>query len=672
MRLRAAALLFLSPGVAHAQSAQNASNAAPEKQKEGDEIVITGTRTPEKSQRATVKVDVVTREEAERRGATNVAEALQSQAGVQVNPAAYGFLGGVAAIQIQGFDRDRILILEDGERVVGDTGGAVDLANIPISDLARIEIVTGPTSSLYGSSAIGGVVNLITAPPAFEGPSGRARAELRTGPGTILSASGAYRKRKFWAGLDTSYSYQEKILSHPPALDTQIPSAERGMIGMRGGFPLSENVDVRIRARWFHDHAQGLTHKDLPGLPTTFYDLPEETNRWTLHAIVNARIDRHATLRITLGRQWYENETKTDLQNSPVDEIHDRHQRMQSAEATVTVADGPRTWVTGTRFEAESFRQEFTQIAATPTGLVTTSNPEQQPLMIANGAAYEQLGWKIGPLTLMPGVRLEGNTKYGGQLAPRFAAALNIGKTIIVRGSVGHGYRAPSGKELGFIFDHSFYGYRVLGNPNLRPESSWGGNGDVTYTPMKQLQLRLGAFGNAISDLIDIDLANGQSNGSVTTYSYKNFASATTIGVEARATIRPNESFRAEVGYDYLFTRTDDPDVGPVPLVGRPDHTISAAITWKLPWKLELYGRWRTTSDAYLSTDPKTLVVSHSPGFTSADLRLARTLWPRSQAYVGVLNSFNEHLDPNRIGDLRPPLGRVVYVGLRAEAPWEE
>src|ERR1700752_2674073 len=81
------------------------------KEKDAETVVVTGTRTPERIQRATVKTDVVTREEAERRGATNVADALASQPGLQVNPGSYGFLGGVSALQIQGFDRDRVLIL---------------------------------------------------------------------------------------------------------------------------------------------------------------------------------------------------------------------------------------------------------------------------------------------------------------------------------------------------------------------------------------------------------------------------------------------------------------------------------------------------------------------------------------------------------------------------------
>ncbi|MEI9949116.1 MAG: TonB-dependent receptor plug domain-containing protein [Pseudomonadota bacterium] len=93
-----------------------------------------------------------------------------------MNPGAYGYLGTISPIQIQGFDLGRVLILEDGEPVIGDVGGAIDLAAIPINDIARIEIVTGPSSALYGSSAIGGVVNIISAPPTA---SGRKRACAR-------------------------------------------------------------------------------------------------------------------------------------------------------------------------------------------------------------------------------------------------------------------------------------------------------------------------------------------------------------------------------------------------------------------------------------------------------------------------------------------------------------
>ena len=184
-------LVLVVPSAARADDSRGSSKA---KDKDADTVVVTGTRTPENAQRATVKTDVVTREEADRRGATNVAEALATQPGLQVNPGSYGYLGGVSALQIQGFNRDRVLILEDGERVVGDVGGAVDLAAIPTANLERIEVVVGPTSSLYGSAALGGVVNVITAPPRRPGLSGRARAEYRSLNGVVLQGNASAKK----------------------------------------------------------------------------------------------------------------------------------------------------------------------------------------------------------------------------------------------------------------------------------------------------------------------------------------------------------------------------------------------------------------------------------------------------------------------------------------------
>ena len=145
-----------------ASAAVPARPAASSAAKGGIDVVVTGTRTAEDAHRAPVRVDVVTRAEAERRGATNVGEALAYGLGTQVNPSAYGALGRPSAVQIGGLDRDRVLVLEDGERAVGDRGGAIDLAQISLADVARIEVVQGPASSLYGSSAIGGVVNVIT------------------------------------------------------------------------------------------------------------------------------------------------------------------------------------------------------------------------------------------------------------------------------------------------------------------------------------------------------------------------------------------------------------------------------------------------------------------------------------------------------------------------------
>src|SRR5262249_4103844 len=163
----------------------------------------------------------------------------------------------------------------------------------------------------------------------------------------------------------------------------------------------------------------GVESQVAPGLGRFTSDLPQQTDRYTLHVIHVTKLASGASLRLTMGRQQFENFTATDRRDSPIDERHDRHQRMQSFEAVATVPDGPRTWVAGTRFEAEHFSQTITRTSSTSAGPVTTTEPEVVPLTYGVAAAYGQLSWKLGPVTVMPGVRSELHSRYGESVAPR-------------------------------------------------------------------------------------------------------------------------------------------------------------------------------------------------------------------------------------------------------------
>jgi outer membrane receptor for ferrienterochelin and colicins len=665
--------------VAATTASRKASAQEPSRSVEFDTVVVTGTRTPERSQRSTVKTDVVTREEAVRRGATNVADALATQPGVQVNPGAYGFLGGISAIQIQGFDLQRVLILEDGEPVVGDIGGGIDLANIPIGDVQRIEIVTGPTSALYGSSAIGGVVNVLTAPPAQVGPSGRFRADARSHGGVVLQGNGDYRSGptgadsrgpssagapSVWAGLDANYTRQDGLARTPGVPDTQVPESARSMLGFRAGATLTKAVDVRLRMRWLHDETLGLSSRVAPGVGRYVIERPTVTDRYTLHFIETLSLGRGSNVRITLGRQWVDGSTAVLQQGSSVGDRRQRGQNMQSFEAIGTFADGARTWVVGTRAQVDDFTQSLTKTESLSSGLSSTTTEEVSPVRLGSVAPYGQLQWKFGEaLTVLPGVRGEFHSLYGTAVTPRFAASSRLSREWLLRASVGRGFRAPSAKELGFAFDHSTFGYRVVGTSDLRPETSWGTNADLTWQPARAYRLRAGVFMNWVDDLIDLDLASGTAAGGVVDYRYVNFGKARTFGAQLDGSVHLGEFLRADLAYDYLWTRDDLNDR---PLSGRPPHTVTTSLRTVPVWKVEGYARMRFVSDAFVSEQVQ------APGYSTIDLRVARELWPKSQAYAGVLNLLDVRQDPGRIGDLRPPLGRVFYVGLRGDLPWEE
>lgn len=630
----------------------------------GSEVVITGTRTPENSQRATVRTDVISAEEATRRGATNLGEALASQPGVIVNAGAYDHLGGVSAIQIQGLDRERVLVLEDGERVIGDTGGAIDLSLIPVSDLERVEIVAGPMSSLYGSSAIGGVVNTMTGPPPFPGTHGRFRLEGRSHRGLLASGSTAYKSERYWIGADGSFFRADGVAEEPNEPDLVIPSVRRWLAGIRGGVTWNEAVETRLRLRWLHQEATDITSQTRPGAGTYVIELPTTNDRYIAHWITTYRLGRGHSLRLTLGQQWFVGTSEKLYRNSPVREERARHGNMQSIEAVATLADGPRTWVLGARAEVERYRQSLEKATATPSGIDDRAFDEVPTALLGMIAGYGQLSWKLGRLTLLPGIRGEVYRNYGSSLAPRLAASLRPSDTVQLRASVGRGFRTPTAKELGFVFDHSFYGYRIEGNPGLVPEQSWGVSADATWRPGSSVTLRAGAYANWIEDLIDLDLAAGEVENGVVNYSYRNFARARTSGGQLSAIYRAAERIRVELSYDYLHTR--DEILGE-PLPGRSPHVVTSAVYGDLPLRLEANARVRYHSPAFVSKES-----GDAPEWVSLDARIARGLWPSAEAYIGVSNALDSRKSAGAIADMRPLLGRVFYLGLQAELPMED
>ncbi|MEI3590869.1 MAG: TonB-dependent receptor plug domain-containing protein [Alistipes ihumii] len=128
-----------------------------------NEVVVTATRTPLPLKNTPVITRVITSRDIERSGAVTLQQALERElAGVEFHQAGYG-----SSLSFQGLDSRYVLFLLDGERIAGETYGNIDYSRIPLSIVSRIEVVRGASSVLYGSNAMGAVVNVITkgAPP---------------------------------------------------------------------------------------------------------------------------------------------------------------------------------------------------------------------------------------------------------------------------------------------------------------------------------------------------------------------------------------------------------------------------------------------------------------------------------------------------------------------------
>jgi len=644
-----------APPPCPAGSEPSASGCAPA------EVVVLGTRTKESSQRATVRAEVVTREEAERRGARNVAEALGGELTLQVNPQAYGYLGNPSGLQMQGFDADRVLVLEDGERVVGDSAGVLDLAELPLTDVERIEYVTGPTSSLYGSDALGGVVNVVTAPPRKDGLSGHSRVEARTSGDTRLDASSAYRHAEHWLALDGSLEHGEGLELHagPQLL---LPSYRRSLLGLRAGTRLSRRAELRLKLRWLRDTGENVTVEERPNLAPFVSDLLRTSDRVSARVTETLTFAGGSRLDFSLGRSFFFHRSEANLRNSPVGERRKRDSDLQSLELVATLADGEdRTWVIGVRSETESFYEKLSEDEYAGGQFETQTSYQVPPSSIASGALFAQLGYRVlEQLSLMPGVRGEFHDRYGTVVVPRFAAALRPSSSFTLRASFGRGFRAPSATEYGFSLDHSALTYRVLGNPDLEPETSWGVNSDVTFRPSSRWKLRAGAFGNWVDDMISTEFVGV--TGGVRDFRYVNVARARTAGGDVSATFEPVDGLTTSAGYAYLFTRDDS---AAQPLPSRPPHTLLASATLALPFALTATVRYRHLARTFVSEG------AYTPAYGLLDARVAYVFARSLELYAGGINLLSERADPLVFSDDRPARGVVGYLGLQSRFPRE-
>jgi outer membrane receptor for ferrienterochelin and colicins len=309
------------------------------------------------------------------------------------------------------------------------------------------------------------------------------------------------------------------------------------------------------------------------------------------------------------------------------------------------------------RVEQEDFGQDLSKTELLAGEVATTSVAEVDPVTLRSVSGYGQLGWNFGDeFTLLPGLRGEWHERFGGVVAPRLAAAYRPGPSWIVRASVGRGFRAPSAKEYGFLFDHSFLGYRLVGNSELAPERSWGVSADVSVPLSDGVRLRVAGFRNWIDSLIGLEFS-GRAVPGVDDYRYVNVGTATTLGGDASVEFRITQKLRSQLAYSYLFTRNEDTGE---PLPSRPAHTVLSALSYQPSGGLEFTLRNRLVSSAYVAEGLT------APGFVKLDLRASQRLSEYFSAYVGVLNALDARDDPARPGDQRPLVGRLYTIGLNA------
>jgi outer membrane receptor for ferrienterochelin and colicins len=533
------------------------------------EVVVTGSRMPQPVRRSPVAVEVIPRAEIEQSGARDAAELLEERPGLQISRSFRG-----SELWLRGLAPEYALILVDGERVPGRIDGAVDLSRYGVENLERVEIVRGPSSALYGSDAIGGVVNLITRESrrpfeadalASGGTHGVADVTGfvagRPADALQLSATGGVHHADAYArdgGAATAGS--ARMQASAGARAAWRPDAENRLVGRADYVRLSlEGVDQGAASALF-DRTQ----------------LQEQLQASLGHELA-APGGVALQTRVTYS-QFREQYLSDQRGSDALDAYEDNREHLLQLTGVMRVPLGAAHLLSaGTDQLAQSLDSERLASSGHRYGLALFAQDEWVPYR--HGAST---------LQIVPGVRADVDSQFGHQVSPKLALRYDPVEPVILRASYGHGFRAPSFQELLLHFENAGVGYVVDGNPRLSAERSDGFDVSAEWKPRGWIAMSAAFFRNDLRDMIAIvSVAEGTAAG--TRYAYENLERAWTMGVESALRLDAADYASATLGYTWL--RTWDGE-NQRELEGRAKHrvTLGARFAWPA-WQLELTTR---------------------------------------------------------------------------------
>jgi vitamin B12 transporter len=503
-------------------------------------IVVTPYYVPTSIEKAGSTVSVITADEIARSSAGTVADLLRSAPGVTVSES--GGAGGQALVSLRGAEAGHTLVLIDGVRA-NDPASArdqFDFATLSVTDIARIEILRGPQTALYGSDAMGGVINIIT-----KRPTGQAAVSLTAEGGsygtrrTTVSASGGAGPVSLTASgtyfANSGFSRVGDRDHGEPDGTEKYAGTVRGAIDRGGGVRLDFGFDGFHQASDIDKSAT----VDAAGYTST-RDLLSGFGRLSFAAL-DGKLANSLTVFAT--------DTKRDFGEPTRDWFYRGSDVGAEYQGNLALGD-MGSLLAGVRLEeVRAFKRRSDKPAP---------DFDSRQVLYAGYLLYQVP--VDAHLNLSFAARHDGAFDAQGFTTGRFTAVYDLPAVEArIRASLGTGAKRPTAFQLSY-------------NPALKPERSVGADLGIEKTLADgRLTVTATGFWNRFTDLIDFD-------GDYLTGTYKNIASAETAGVEvaASATIVPG-ALTGSLSYTYLTAR--DLATG-LPLERRPRHSGKIALTY--------------------------------------------------------------------------------------------
>lgn len=607
------------------------------------ETVVTATRLPTPLEQVASSVTVITADEIARHHYRTLPEALRLVPGLNVVQS--GPTGAVTSVFTRGTESNHTLVLIDGIEINDPSSpdGAFDFANILLADVARIEVLRGSQSTLYGSDAIGGVINIITR--RGQGPA-RASAAVEGGTQAtfnqaagISGASGRFDYRFSVEHFDTDGESITPKRNRPAGVAAEDDGFESVKASTRLGLQLTDNARVNLVGHYL------FTQTDLdPSAedPNALQNTRQFFGRASAEVgLFDGRFDNRFGVAYTDFNR--DNSDPADAVSSAFSSATFRGKKLKfDWQGDIAIAESQ---VLTLGIETEN--EKSNSASAFSSGFRSETDNEAR-----TNAAFAQIQSALGDrLFATLGVRVDDHDRFNRKTTWRIAPTYIHRETgTKIKGSYGTGFKAPTLEQL---FGQNFFGAFGIfqGNPDLKPETSRAWDAGFEQ-PLFGDRLRFGAtyFEIRIDDLIDF-------NDSFT--SLINIDKAKTRGVEAFVAARPLSALRVRA--DYTFTLAQDANTG-FELLRRPRHKASLNVAYDVTRNAQiaasvLYTGRRTDIDSNTFQRIKT------GGYTVVNLAGSYRLTDSVSLIARIDNLFDKSYEP---ADGFQALGISALVGLKA------
>ncbi|WP_231759247.1 TonB-dependent receptor plug domain-containing protein [Microbulbifer elongatus] len=621
--------LVAVPAIAQQSSAQAAGDT--------EEVVVTATLNARDSATSPAFTSVITAEEITRTSVNSLADLLRDTVGVNNRSDSLGR----DEIQIRGMGGRYTLVLVDGKRVSSAgalwRGGDFDYNSVPLGSIQRVEIVRGPMAALYGSDAIGGVVNIITKAPSQDW-HGTLNAEYR---GIEGGEEGAQQR------LNASVS---------GALGDRVTQSLSGEIYQRDAWYRDAETDV-----------PGLEEKESASLVSTTRIKLDDRQSLDVDLSYNSddrpygiysggpsyreqNIDRF-TYGLTHSGSWDWGKTVVFLKqedseiedfNSRYDAPQDRTLKEENTYVKVygSTELGSNALTAGIEYRDQSLKDAISYTETGSESVATTSLFAQDEIAITER------------LSLTLGGRVDDHDLFGNHFSPKVFVTYALNESVVLKGGVSEAFKAPDAYQSSEQYQIISCGGScyIPGNPDLDPETSTNIEAGIE---VREQAWRLSAviFDNDVEDQIQASFSEA-TNSRV----WINLSDSHTRGIEIDGRVALSDAVALSGNLTHMFTAEYSSGGDPIDVEHQPETMANLSLNWQLTDALN-----GNLSANYLG-DQVDWSGNPLPAYTRTDITGAYDLTDAVDLRFGIKNVTDVDLEEENSGFYSRELGRNYFL----------